>query len=94
MLNPLTTGGGIKTKAVEALAYNKIVVSTENGAAGILPQFCGDNLLITPDGNWDAFTKATLDAMQRQPDIPPAFYEHYNWDAIAGHVLSVMAGLK
>ena len=41
MLNPVTGGGGIKTKAIEALGYNKMVVSTVNGAAGILPEVCG-----------------------------------------------------
>ncbi len=94
MLNPLTTGGGIKTKAVEALAYNKVVVSTENGAAGILPEYCGKNLIIAQDGDWDGFANAVVDAVQREPQIPPAFYQHYNWDAIAGHVQAIMAGLK
>ncbi len=94
MLNPLTTGGGIKTKAVEALAYNKMVVSTANGAAGILPEVCGDNLLITPDSDWDAFSAAASVAMNRSPQIPAAFYQHYNWDSIARHVLSILTGLK
>lgn len=94
MLNPLTSGGGIKTKAIEALAYNKIVVSTVNGAAGILPEVCGNNLLITPDGDWDAFALAVQDAVKRTPSIPEAFYERYNWGAIARHVISIISGIK
>jgi glycosyltransferase involved in cell wall biosynthesis len=94
MLNPLTTGGGIKTKAVEALAYNKVVVSTLNGAAGILPEICGGNLIVTADGDWDAYTEAVIDGIKRKPDIPAAFYEGYNWDAIARFVLLTLADIK
>ncbi len=36
-LNPVLSGGGIKTKLVEALAYDLNAVSTENGAIGIDP---------------------------------------------------------
>ena len=91
MLNPVLAGGGIKTKAVEALGYNKMVVSTVHGAAGIDPAVCGANLLITPDADWDAFAAGCIKAAQQKPDIPPAFYGRYNWDAIAGHVISVMS---
>lgn len=90
MLNPITTGGGIKTKAIEALAYNKVIVSTENGAAGILPEACGPNLVICPDGNWDAYVEAIPQALTRTPAIPDAFYQRYNWDAIARHVIELM----
>jgi glycosyltransferase involved in cell wall biosynthesis len=94
MLNPLTTGGGIKTKAVEALAYNKIVVSTTNGAAGIKPELCGANLLLAHDHDWDAYVARVITAIQTQPDIPAGFYTYYNWDNIAQHVSNVMGELK
>jgi glycosyltransferase involved in cell wall biosynthesis len=94
MLNPLTTGGGIKTKAIEALAYNKIVVSTVNGAAGILPEFCGDNLLIAQDHDWDAYTSRVMTALGAAPEIPAGFYTYYNWDNIARHVATVMSELQ
>lgn len=94
MLNPVTTGGGIKTKAIEALAYNRIVVSTENGAAGILPEACGPNLVICPDGNWDAYVDAIPHALETTPAIPDAFYQRYNWDAIAHHVLDLMTAMR
>ncbi len=90
MMNPMLSGGGIKTKAVEALAYNKMLVSTENGAAGLLPKACGNNLLITPDGDWDAFSKSIGVAVQKPSIIPDAFYKTYNWDAIAATVLSAL----
>jgi glycosyltransferase involved in cell wall biosynthesis len=94
MLNPMLSGGGIKTKAVEALAYNKIVVSTANGAAGLLPGACGANLLIAPDGDWDAFAACVLQAVEQRPAIPQAFYDYYNWEAIARHVLQTLVALR
>ena len=90
MLNPVLTGGGIKTKAVEALGYNKVVVSTVNGAAGILPEVCGDNLLLSADYDWAAFTENCIKAIARTPAIPQAFYQHYYWGNIAQHVLNIM----
>lgn len=90
MVNPLSSGGGIKTKAIEALAYNKIVVSTEHGAAGIHQEMCGTNLAVVPDGDLPAFTKAVSEAMEREPQLPEAFYQHYNWEAIGRHVLEIM----
>ncbi|MEO6832123.1 MAG: glycosyltransferase family 4 protein [Chitinophagaceae bacterium] len=90
MLNPLSSGGGIKTKAIEALAYNKIVLSTVQGAAGILPSVCGENLVITPDGDWDGFVAEILKAKDAMPTIPDAFFQRYNWAAIGKHVAGVL----
>jgi glycosyltransferase involved in cell wall biosynthesis len=90
MVNPLASGGGIKTKAIEALAYNKIVVSTEHGAAGIHREYCGTNLIVVPDGDTPAFLKGVAQAMERKAELPEAFYQHYNWEAIGKHVLEIM----
>ena len=35
MINPVFVGGGLKIKTLEALAYGKILISTEEGAVGI-----------------------------------------------------------
>ncbi|MBS1777854.1 MAG: glycosyltransferase family 4 protein [Bacteroidetes bacterium] len=90
MLNPVMTGGGIKTKAVEALGYNKMVVSSRIGAAGLIPEACNPNLLVTTDYDWDAFTQQIIAAMDMQPAITDRFYDTYNWDKIATKILSVM----
>ncbi|OSZ79379.1 hypothetical protein CAP35_14295 [Chitinophagaceae bacterium IBVUCB1] len=94
MLNPVMTGGGIKTKAVEALGYNKVVVSSTAGAAGLMPEVCGNNLLVTPDYDWDAFTDKIIQAASIQPVIPQSFYDTYNWDKIAAKVLTIMQATK
>jgi len=94
MLNPVMTGGGIKTKAVEALGYNKIVVSSQIGAAGLLPEVCEDNLHITPNYDWDAFADRIIAVANKQTIIPQAFYDTYNWDKIAAKVLAIMQATK
>jgi glycosyltransferase involved in cell wall biosynthesis len=90
MLNPVLLGGGIKTKAVEALGHNKMVVSTYSGAAGLIREACGGNLLVAADDDWDDFVQKIVTAMQSIPKIPGAFYETYNWDKIARKVVDIM----
>lgn len=90
MLNPVLIGGGIKTKAVEALGYSKVVISSESGAAGILPEVCGNNLVITPDYDWDAFATATANAFNVTAQIPEAFYKTYFWGNIAQKIKHIL----
>jgi len=90
MLNPVLTGGGIKTKVVEALAYGKTVVSTTIGAAGLEPTACGDNLLLAADHNWEQFTDNIIKAIEKPSQTPAAFFDKYYWGNIAGDVLSTI----
>lgn len=92
MINPVLSGGGIKTKAVEALAYNKMLVSTVNGAQGLDAIACQPNLLVAENGDWHGFANQIITAVKMTPDISATFYQHYNWDHIAAHVLALMKG--
>ena len=87
MLNPVLLGGGIKTKAVEALAYGKPVVSTASGAAGLMPEACGSALYALPDGDWNSFVAAAKEAISRKPAVPQSFYRIYHWGAIAEEIV-------
>lgn len=87
MLNPVLLGGGIKTKAVEALAYGKPVVSTASGAAGLMREACGAALYTLPDGDWNSFAAAAKEAAMRKPSVPPSFYRAYHWGAIAEEIV-------
>ena len=89
MLNPVILGGGIKTKAIEALGYNKMVVSTFSGAAGISPEACANNLLISEDNDWYAFVANINKATVTVPAIPQAFYDNYYWGNIAQKILEI-----
>jgi glycosyltransferase involved in cell wall biosynthesis len=82
-LNPLTSGGGIKTKLVEALAAGLSAVSSENGAIGVDPGLCNDKLVICPDHDWEYFAEAILRAVHLQAPTPQSFYDHFYWENIA-----------
>jgi glycosyltransferase involved in cell wall biosynthesis len=78
-LNPVRSGGGIKTKLVEALAYGLSVVSTENGAIGVDPGLCNGKLIISPNHNWSLFTDYIIRAIDIKKSIPDEFYQHFYW---------------
>jgi polysaccharide biosynthesis protein PslH len=78
-LNPVRSGGGIKTKLVEALAYNLTAVSTVNGAIGIDPKLCNGKLMICPDHNWSLFAEAIVRAIDLHSSVPEDFYRQFYW---------------
>lgn len=83
LLNPVMSGGGVKTKMIEALGLNTTVVSTVTGAAGITKEACGDKLIIVEDNNWHQFTDAVVTAATSPvSNIPDAFYKQFSWKAI------------
>jgi len=91
-LNPVQSGGGIKTKLVEALAYNLNAVSTENGAIGIDASLCNGKLLICPDSDWNSFADAISRAIQLNKNTPPDFYEKFYWGNITKRAADFIAG--
>lgn len=81
-INPITDGGGIKTKMVEALANNLTVVSCISGATGINKHACGEKLLIVPDNDAKAFADAINIAAFITASTPEEFYKLYSWPGI------------
>ncbi|MBK6935734.1 MAG: glycosyltransferase family 4 protein [Chitinophagaceae bacterium] len=82
-LNPVQTGGGIKTKMVEAIAYGTTVVATESGAAGIERAACGDKLYAVADNDWQCFAATVLKAASTESATPQSYYKTYYWGEIA-----------
>jgi hypothetical protein len=80
-LNPLTEGGGIKTKLVEALGNDLTAVSTRNGAIGIHPEWCNGKLLIAADHDWVGFVSLIMEAAVVKATIPTVYFEHFYWGA-------------
>lgn len=85
-LNPVQSGGGIKTKMVEAIAYGATVVATETGATGIRKEVCGEKLLTVPDNDWDAFAQSVIDHRNTVSVTPAAYYAYYYRKEVAKRI--------
>jgi hypothetical protein len=81
-INPVTDGGGIKTKVVEALGYDCSVISTESGATGIPVAVTGDKLKIIADTDWEEFAKE-IRVLNTRSSIPKSFFDQFYWGNIA-----------
>ncbi len=79
-LNPIESGGGIKTKVIESIGLNTDVVSTKTGATGIDPLICGHKLRIVEKNNWEAFAQEIIHKLDEKPTSTPVqFYKTYGW---------------
>jgi polysaccharide biosynthesis protein PslH len=91
-LNPVRSGGGIKTKLVEALAYNLNSVSTATGAIGVDPGLCNGKLIISQDHNWSMYTDAIIRAIGLKASMPDDFYQHFYWANITRRAAEFILG--
>ena len=91
MINPVNTGGGVKTKLIEAIALGKTVVSSRTGALGVRAEACGPQLVVVDDEDYEGYCSALL-RLQAAPatTTPPAFYTTYYW----GNIIREMLGDK
>lgn len=82
-LNPLATGGGIKTKLVEALGYDLYVASLRDGAIGIPAGVTGDKMVVVDDDNdVEAFANAVIALQSKTGHIPAAYFDYFYWGDI------------
>ncbi len=93
-INPVTDGGGIKTKLVEALGYNLNAVSTINGAIGVDKNMGNEKLFLSENNNWKAFADNMEKALQVQTNISSSFFEHFYWKNIAKKAAEIIRRLK
>ena len=89
-LNPILSGGGVKTKMVEAIAYGTTVISTATGASGIKIDICGDKLIVVRDNDWTNFTSSIQKAMDFKSKTSALFYDEYFWESIISRLLISM----
>ncbi|MBM3446079.1 MAG: glycosyltransferase family 4 protein [Bacteroidetes bacterium] len=78
-INPVISGGGVKTKLIEALAMNCTCISTEAGAIGVDKYACGNKLKIVTNKDWSSFVTQIIDSSKLIENIPDVFYKRYNW---------------
>ncbi len=86
-LNPVQSGGGIKTKMVESIAFGTTVVTSETGAAGIHRDICGKKLIVAPNDDWAAFVKAIVENINDNEVTPSSYYQYYYWRSIVRKVV-------
>jgi len=90
-LNPVQTGGGIKTKMVEAIGFGTTVIATEIGAVGINRSICGNKLVIIDGSNWADFAAAIISHANESSITPAAYYHYYNWKDIVSNAIKVLS---
>lgn len=88
--NPIKSGGGVKTKAIEAIAYNCTVISYKLGALGLNRAACGKKLIVIEDDDVRKFVDAVMRSAQNQNDTQQAFYSHYSWEGITDKVKKIL----
>ena len=77
-INPIISGGGVKTKVIEALGYSKPVISFSTGAIGVKTELCENKLFTCDDNDYSSFADLIQKAIAMEP-IPCSqkFYEYY-----------------
>lgn len=90
-LNPVITGGGIKTKLVEALGNCLTSVSSETGAFGIPKQIVENKLLVANDYDWETFCRLIITA-DINIQTEASFFNHFYWGNIAAKAADILTG--
>ena len=76
-LNPVQSGGGIKTKMVEAIGFGTTVIATETGATGIRADLAKTKLIVINDDQWHLYADNIVQAAQQLEVTPQEFYQYY-----------------
>ncbi len=80
VLNPILSGGGVKTKIIEAIALGTTVISFSTGAIGMDRIASGKKLVIVEDMDIPSFANAIIEQGEKAYIRTPAsFYDHYYW---------------
>lgn len=85
-LNPVRSGGGVKSKMVEAIGLGTTVVSTQTGAIGIDADACGNKLRVAPDRDWEQFVRLVKEESTQDKQTPSSYYQTYYWGNITQQV--------
>ncbi len=90
-LNPVLSGGGVKTKMVEAIAFGTTVVATETGALGIDRTVCGNKLIVTSGNDWNGFVSSIISNADKMKITPPGYYEYYYWGNVLKNMMTSLS---
>lgn len=96
LLNPILSGGGVKTKVLESIARGQTVVSSFTGAQGINLDYTGKKLLVSADLDWKEFARILNVVLTdgSEEKTPTQFYEQYGWKGIVKRLEPILKKLK
>jgi polysaccharide biosynthesis protein PslH len=83
-INPVTAGGGVQTKIVDALGQHCSVVCFEHMLTGIPVHTAGEKLFVAKKDDWEEFVKQIERVSHFNNTTPDAFFESMSWKKIAG----------
>jgi glycosyltransferase involved in cell wall biosynthesis len=89
-INPVTTGSGIQTKNIEAIANGCNVVATTFSAKGLPAYLISKKLFVSTDNDWESFANNIITASSDRASVPEQFYIDYNWENIIDHLLPLI----
>jgi hypothetical protein len=83
-INPVTIGGGIQTKIIDALSYQLPVICFDIMLSGIPPQLVGNLIYPVNYNDWEKFSRDMIKVKKPKPQlIQPCHLSIQNWMAIA-----------
>ena len=82
VLNVSISGGGAKSKVIEAVAHGTSVISTRSGAIGLDLECFGEQVSVVDDENYIEFAREIIEKSQTSKTTPVEFFETYSWSRI------------
>lgn len=81
-INPVSSGGGIQTKVIEAVSNHCNVVGFEQMLDKAICDNARVKLYSVKRDNWQQFAEKTISASSQLQITPPEFFQHYSWQRI------------
>ena len=79
-INPVTEGGGVQTKNIEALSYGLNVVCWQHMLNGLDTGLTGSKVFAARPNDWKDFLARILIATIINNPTPVTFFDYYNFD--------------
>lgn len=86
VLNPIISGGGVKTKVIDTLAMGKTVISAYHGSLGVDLEVVGNKFRVANDHDWERFVRYTIEEIDNKEPIPQEYLDKYDWKRIVESV--------
>ncbi len=91
---PSSLATGIKTKVIEALANNTLVIADEENIKGIYVSMLNNKLISVKTNNSNAFSEVMLKTkLLKNEDTPQLFYATYYWGNIISKAILSLQNL-